>query len=96
MFFLFTIHSPSGEAGEGGEGGSSSEGDNLVVIHSGDVITLDGSGGRILPGNMQPTVSLAQVMHLLISHFLATFSSPILNNKQNWFFPSKNVIFMFK
>ena len=57
--------SPSGETGEGGE-----EGDNLVVIRSGDVITLDGSGGRILPGNMQPTISLAQVkVALQLSQF---------------------------
>ena len=54
--------SSSGETGEGqGEG----EGDNVVVIRSGDVITLDGSGGRILPGNMQPTISLAQVKIML-------------------------------
>eukprot|EP01032_Pedospumella_encystans_P014255 gene14255-16387_t len=50
----------SGSSGESREEEGTSEGDNLVVIRSGDVITLDGSGGRILPGNMQPTISLAQ------------------------------------
>ena len=62
-FILYTCSGgASGSAsGDTGEGEEEREGDNLVVIHSGDVITLDGSGGRILPGNMQPTISLAQV-----------------------------------
>ena len=29
-----------------------------IVVHSGEMITLDGGSGRILPG-LQPTVSLA-------------------------------------
>ena len=74
-FILYTCSggasgSPSGESIEG-EG--TSEGDNLVVIRSGDVITLDGSGGRILPGNMQPTISLAQVKVTMQVSFFQTF-----------------------
>lgn len=57
-----TVLTSSAASGEGGGG-------DLQVVHSGEVITLDGSSGRILPA-LQPTVSLAQVQEPSVAiHF---------------------------